>query len=301
MALVSGRTAGPGKRFERPSWGRAQRAGARVRRATGGSSRIPDPVPSPGRGSRPLRCRRGHGRVFRRYERLGTAGRGRGLRLDHRATRRPEYLDAAGGAIVVKVGHGGRAIAAAMADQAGRLAYAHGEHVHDRAARGLRPRGRTPPSGRRPGHLSRVGRLRGDRDGPQARPGLPRRPRRARSLDGLRPLGELSRQHARRARPVRPRSRCAGRTRAGWAGSGMSRPPTRTARASRARMPLARPTTSPPSSTGPSRRPARAPSPRSSPSRSSAPRWRPSSRPTATGRRSPRSAAGTASCSSPTR
>ncbi len=37
-----------------------------------------------------------------------------------------EYLDAAGGAIVVNVGHGRREVAAAMADQAGRLAYAHG-------------------------------------------------------------------------------------------------------------------------------------------------------------------------------
>src|SRR4051812_42190011 len=36
------------------------------------------------------------------------------------------YLDAAGGAIVVNVGHGRHEIAAAMADQAGRLAYAHG-------------------------------------------------------------------------------------------------------------------------------------------------------------------------------
>ena len=36
------------------------------------------------------------------------------------------YLDAAGGAIVVNVGHGRPEIAAAMADQAGRLAYAHG-------------------------------------------------------------------------------------------------------------------------------------------------------------------------------
>ena len=36
------------------------------------------------------------------------------------------YLDAAGGAIVVNVGHGRSEIAAVMADQAGRLAYAHG-------------------------------------------------------------------------------------------------------------------------------------------------------------------------------
>ena len=37
-----------------------------------------------------------------------------------------EYLDAAGGAIVVNVGHGRREIADAMADQAARLAFAHG-------------------------------------------------------------------------------------------------------------------------------------------------------------------------------
>jgi len=37
-----------------------------------------------------------------------------------------EYIDAAGGAIVVNVGHGRSEIAAVMADQAGRLAYAHG-------------------------------------------------------------------------------------------------------------------------------------------------------------------------------
>lgn len=37
-----------------------------------------------------------------------------------------EYLDAAGGAIVVNVGHGRREIADAMAAQAARLAYAHG-------------------------------------------------------------------------------------------------------------------------------------------------------------------------------
>jgi adenosylmethionine-8-amino-7-oxononanoate aminotransferase len=36
------------------------------------------------------------------------------------------YLDAAGGAVVVNVGHGRRSVAGVMADQAGRLAYAHG-------------------------------------------------------------------------------------------------------------------------------------------------------------------------------
>jgi adenosylmethionine-8-amino-7-oxononanoate aminotransferase len=37
-----------------------------------------------------------------------------------------EYLDAAGGAVVVNVGHGRREIADALAEQAGRLSYAHG-------------------------------------------------------------------------------------------------------------------------------------------------------------------------------
>jgi hypothetical protein len=37
-----------------------------------------------------------------------------------------EYLDAAGGAIVVNIGHGRSEVARVMADQAGRLAYAHG-------------------------------------------------------------------------------------------------------------------------------------------------------------------------------
>ena len=36
------------------------------------------------------------------------------------------YIDAAGGAIVVNVGHGRASIADAMADQVRRLAYAHG-------------------------------------------------------------------------------------------------------------------------------------------------------------------------------
>ncbi|MEO8463311.1 MAG: aminotransferase class III-fold pyridoxal phosphate-dependent enzyme, partial [Chloroflexota bacterium] len=36
------------------------------------------------------------------------------------------YLDAAGGAIVVGVGHGRQSVADVMAAQAGRLSYAHG-------------------------------------------------------------------------------------------------------------------------------------------------------------------------------
>ena len=49
---------------------------------------------------------------------------GRGATIVDAAGKR--YLDAAGGAIVVNVGHGRREVAEAMAAQAGRLAYAHG-------------------------------------------------------------------------------------------------------------------------------------------------------------------------------
>jgi len=66
------------------------------------------------------------GRVFRRSSDadppIAVEGHGSTIRsADGR-----EYLDAAGGAIVVNVGHGRAEIAAAMADQAARLAYAHG-------------------------------------------------------------------------------------------------------------------------------------------------------------------------------
>jgi adenosylmethionine-8-amino-7-oxononanoate aminotransferase len=66
------------------------------------------------------------GRVFRRSAvadpPVAVAAHGSTIRdADGRA-----YLDAAGGAIVVNVGHGRSEIAAVMADQAARLAYAHG-------------------------------------------------------------------------------------------------------------------------------------------------------------------------------
>jgi adenosylmethionine-8-amino-7-oxononanoate aminotransferase len=66
------------------------------------------------------------GRVFRRATAadppVAVEGQGSTIRD---ATGR-EFLDAAGGAIVVNVGHGRRSIGDAMADQAARLAYAHG-------------------------------------------------------------------------------------------------------------------------------------------------------------------------------
>ena len=66
------------------------------------------------------------GRVFRRSSLVDppVAVEAHGCTIRDAAGR--EYLDAAGGAIVVNVGHGRHEIAAAMADQAGRLAYAHG-------------------------------------------------------------------------------------------------------------------------------------------------------------------------------
>lgn len=66
------------------------------------------------------------GRVFRRTAAPDppVAVAGHGSTIVDAAGR--EYLDAAGGAIVVNVGHGRREIADAMADQAARLSYAHG-------------------------------------------------------------------------------------------------------------------------------------------------------------------------------
>ncbi len=66
------------------------------------------------------------GRVFRRsvLTEPPVAVSGTGATITDASGRR--YLDAAGGAIVVNVGHGRREIADAMAAQAGAVAYAHG-------------------------------------------------------------------------------------------------------------------------------------------------------------------------------
>ncbi|TMC66353.1 MAG: aminotransferase class III-fold pyridoxal phosphate-dependent enzyme, partial [Chloroflexi bacterium] len=93
------------------------------REASAGSGRTDHPynrgvtrTPPPGTG----------GRVFRRAPGANplVAVRAEGSTLWDSAGR--AYLDAAGGAIVVNVGHGRASVAAAMAEQAGRLAYAHG-------------------------------------------------------------------------------------------------------------------------------------------------------------------------------
>ena len=66
------------------------------------------------------------GRVFRRSldPDLPVAVEARGSTIRDAAGR--EYLDAAGGAIVVNVGHGRASIARVLGEQAARLAYAHG-------------------------------------------------------------------------------------------------------------------------------------------------------------------------------
>jgi len=74
----------------------------------------------------PLDQERAPGRVFRRTVAADppVAVRAHGASIWDRDGR--EYLDAAGGAIVVNVGHGRESVARVMADQAARLAYAHG-------------------------------------------------------------------------------------------------------------------------------------------------------------------------------
>ena len=62
--------------------------------------------------------------VFARGSELPTVARASGCQLWDTEGRR--YLDGAGGAIVVGIGHGEAAVAEAVAEQMGRVAYAHG-------------------------------------------------------------------------------------------------------------------------------------------------------------------------------
>ena len=241
------------------------------------------------------------GRVFRRSTAPNppVAVEAHGATIRDTAGR--EYLDAAGGAIVVNVGHGRASIAEVMAEQAVRLAYAHGsvfttEPLEAYAAeigRHLPVDGPAiyPVSGgseaietalklARAYHLangepareiviSRWGSYHGNTLGAldlSGRPAL-RRPYepwlgRFRHVSAAYPYG------AGRPGGARPRGRRRARRRS-W--------------------------------TTPSRRPGRGPSRPSWPNRSSARRWPPPCRPTTTGRGSRRSARATACCSSPTR
>jgi len=115
-----------------------------------------------------------------------------------------EYLDAAGGAIVVNVGHGRESIARVLGEQAARLSYAHGSAFTTEPLEAYATEVGTIPARRGSRDLPGQRRLRGDRDGAEARPRLPRRSRRAEPVVGLCPLGELPREHDRGPRPVRP-------------------------------------------------------------------------------------------------
>ena len=210
-------------------------------------------------------------------------------------------LDAAGGAIVVNVGHGRTSVAEVMAEQAARLAYAHGSAFTTRGARGLCGGGRAPPAARRarPSTPSAAARR---RSRPRSRwPAPTTSPAARRSAGSSSPAGAAITATRSAPSTCPAGGRCADRTRPGWAASGMSAPPTPTAPASRARMPSAPPTRRPRSWSRCSSWPRRAPWPPSSASPSWAPRSPPPSRPTATGRPSPRSVGATACCSSPTR
>ena len=181
-----------------------------------------------------------------------------------------EYLDAAGGAIVVNVGHGRREIADAIADQPA-PPLLRARHAPSRPSRSSA----TPPSVGP--HLPMADpaiypvsrRLGGDRDRAQARPGDAARPRRAGPLDRVRALGELPRQHARRARPLGPPAAAPPVRGAGSAGSGTSARRTRTGATTRARRPWHDPGAGRRAGPGVHGGRARARSPRSSPSRSS--------------------------------
>lgn len=64
------------------------------------------------------------GHVFSRGDGLPVAAYGTGAEIFDTDGRR--YLDGSGGAVVVGIGHGVREVGDAIADQAGRIAYAHG-------------------------------------------------------------------------------------------------------------------------------------------------------------------------------
>ena len=211
-----------------------------------------------------------------------------------------EYLDAAGGAIVVNVGHGRREIADVMADQAGRLAYAHGSAFTteplEAYARAVAPHlpvddpAIYPVSGG-----SRRSRPRSSSPVPTTSPAASR-------IAGSSTRGGGATTATPSGRSTCPvASRCAGRTKAGSAGSVTCRRPTRTGPTCPARTPSARPRSWRRSSTPLSRPPSRERSRRSLPSPSSARPSRPSNRRPAIGRPSPRCVPATASCSSPTR
>ncbi len=110
------------------------------------------------------------------------------------------YLDAAGGAIVVSVGHGDQTLVEAMTRQASKAAVRPRDGVHDDGARGLRRRRRDDPADGRRADLPGLRRERGRRDRDEARARVPPRARRGLPQGDHRSSGLVSREHVRRAR-----------------------------------------------------------------------------------------------------
>ena len=140
------------------------------------------------------------------------------------------YLDAAGGAIVVNVGHG-RADDRRRDGRPGRPARLRArQRLHDRAARGVRG-ARSGPTCRvdDPAHLPRQ-RLARRRSRPRSSWPAPTTSPAARRTAGSSSPAGAAITATPSARSTCPgASRCAARTRAGWAASATSPPPTRTA------------------------------------------------------------------------
>ena len=213
-----------------------------------------------------------------------------------------EYLDAAGGAIVVNVGHGRREIADAIAEQAARLSYAHGSafttEALERYAAELGPH--LPIDD--PAIYPVCGGSEADRDRAQARPRDAAGPRRRRTA------GSCSRAGAATTATRWARSTCPAAARSaapyeGWLGRFRHVSAAYPYRGGRPGLAGAgddagaRRRAGPRDLVGRTRHRVRL----RRASRSSGRRSPPSSRPRATGRASRTSAATTACCSSPTR
>ena len=122
-------------------------------------------------------------------------GRVRLRRLDAPTQRASRYLDGAGGAIVVNLGHGVAAVVDAIGEQLERTPYVHPHGVHDRSAGDVRRRARPVPSDGGRSHLPRVGRVRGRRDRAEDGADVPPREGRGGTFDGDRAPELVPREH----------------------------------------------------------------------------------------------------------
>ena len=133
------------------------------------------------------------------------------------------YLDAAGGAIVVNVGHGRESVARVMAEQAGtgRLCPRLGVHDRSRSSAGSRALGPYLPM-----DDAAVYPVSGGSEAVETALKMARAYHAARGETDrwivIGALGLVSRQHPGRPRPVGAATRSGGRTSRGWAGFAMS-------------------------------------------------------------------------------